>query len=318
MLYPPRAADDDGAMRLFPKSRKSRLTAVVLALAYTLLMLFGGCADFFILYPTTERFSVPGTTRRDVPVPGASPVEVWTARSIGARLGEPEAYVLEFVGNASRAEGMTEMVAEEWRTRPVEVWAVNYPGYGGSPGPARLRAIGPAALASYDALKQHAGGKPIFVAGQSLGTAAALHVAAHRPVAGAVLLSPPPLRDMILKRFGWWNLWLVAGPVAMQVPEDLNSVRNARKVKAPAVFVATGQDTVVPLKYQAKVSDAYAGEKRYVRLPESQHNAILNGPSIEEYQAALDWLWSVAVTGKDAKEEHSEDEKQGSSLRPQF
>ena len=298
-------------MRLFPKSRKRRITVVVGLLAYTLLMTFGGCADFFILHPSTDRLLVPSTVRREVPIPGAKPVEVWTARSIGTRSGDPQAYVLEFIGNASRAEWMAEMVAEEWDDRPVEVWAVNYPGYGGSAGPARLASIGPAALAAYDALKAHAGTKPIFVVGQSLGTAAALHVAANRPVAGAVLWSPPPLRDMILRRFGWWNLWLVAGPVAMQVPEDLNSLRNARKVTAPAVFVATGRDSVVPLSYQTKVSDAYAGPKQYVRLPESQHNALLEGRSIAEYQAALDWLWSHAVGSRVGEDEVLQETKSG-------
>jgi alpha-beta hydrolase superfamily lysophospholipase len=285
-------------MQLFPKSRKRRAAVVVVLLGYTLLMLSGRCADFFILYPSTERYVVPGTTRREVPVPGAMPVEVWTARSAGASAREPEAYVLEFVGNASRAEDMADMVAGEWGGRPVEVWAVNYPGYGGSPGPARLAAIPPAALAAYDALKAHAGGRPVFVSGQSLGTTAALYVAANRPVAGAVLWSPPPLRNMILRRFGWWNLWLAAGPVALQVPKELDSLRSAPKVTAPAVFVATGRDTVVPLAYQTKVSDAYAGEKRFVRRADADHNDLLSGASVGEYQAALDWLWKQMQNAK--------------------
>jgi pimeloyl-ACP methyl ester carboxylesterase len=222
-------------------------------------------------------------------------VEVWTARSSGAAAREPQAFVLEFVGNASRGEAMADMVAHEWGERPVEVWAVNYPGYGGSPGPARLKAIPPAALAAFDALKSRAGAKPVFVSGQSLGTTAALYVAANRSVAGTVLWSPPPLRNMILGRFGWWNLWLVAGPVALQIPGDLDSLRNAKKVTAPGVFVATGRDTVVPLSYQTKVSDAYAGEKQYIRRPTSEHNDLLEGKSIAEYQAALDWLWALAV-----------------------
>ena len=282
-------------MRVFPKSRKRRAAVVIALVGYTLLMSFGGCADFLILYPTTDRYLVAGTTRREVAVPGRKPVEVWTKRSAGARNGEPQAFVLEFVGNAARAEAMADMVADEWGHRPVEVWAVNYPGYGGSPGPARLASIAPAALAAYDALKAHAGPRPVFVSGQSLGTAAALHVGSQRPVAGAVLWSPPPLRDMILKRFGWWNLWLVAGPVALQIPPELDSLRNARKVTAPAVFVATGRDTVVPLAYQTKVSDAYAGPRQLVRRPDADHNDLLEGQSISDYQSALDWLWQRAV-----------------------
>ena len=53
------------------------------------------------------------------------------------------------------------------------------------------------------------------------------------------------------------------------------------------MFVVTGRDTVVPLKYQTKVADAYRGEKHYVRLPDSEHNAVLEGPSVAEYQSGI-------------------------------
>ena len=55
------------------------------------------------------------------------------------------------------------------------------------------------------------------------------------------------------------------------------------------------------LRLMPLVSDAYAGAKRYIRLPESEHNAILHGPSVAEYQAALDWLWSSALEEGDER-----------------
>ena len=57
----------------------------------------------------------------------------------------------------------------------------------------------------------------------------------------------------------------------------------------------------MPIVYQTAVADAYRGEKRYVRLPESEHNAVLEGVAATEYQAGLDWLWSRAVEGVNAK-----------------
>ena len=295
------------------------MTVVVVLLAYTLLMAFGGCADRLILYPSTDTIRLRGITRLEVPGPGGRAVEVWTARSAGAAAAEPEAFVLEFVGNASRGEYMAAAAAEDWGPRPVEVWGVNYPGYGGSPGPARLAFIPPAALAAYDALRTRAGDRPIFVGGQSLGTAAALHVAANRPVAGTVLWSPPPLRHMILKRFGWWNLWLAAGPVALSVPSELDSLRNAANTTAPGVFVVTGRDTVVPIAYQTRVADAYRGEKQFVRLPDSEHNAVLEGVAATQYQAALDWLWARAVEDANARTSRTpgtpRSEEEGKKLR---
>ena len=55
-------------MRLFPKSRKRRITVVALFAAYTLMMLFGGCADFFILHPSTDPIAGVRATRREVAV----------------------------------------------------------------------------------------------------------------------------------------------------------------------------------------------------------------------------------------------------------
>lgn len=282
--------------RLLPSRRRAAVLLVALA-AYALLMTFGGCADRIILFPSTQPIPLPGITRVEVrPVDGPV-VEVWTARSPGVATngGEPLAYCLEFVGNASRGEPMAAYTAQEWGGRPVEVWGVNYPGYGGSPGPARLATIPPAALAAYDALAARANGKPIFLIGQSLGSAAALHVAANRPCAGLVLTNPPPLRNMILSRFGWWNLWLLAGPVALAVPGELDSIANARKTTAPAIFILAGKDSVVPPKYQAKVFDAYAGEKRAIRIAEADHNDPLDGADAEAFDAALDWIWGAAV-----------------------
>lgn len=61
----------------------------------------------------------------------------------------------------------------------VEVFVESYPGYGGSQGPARLDAIPGAALAVYEAIARRAEGRPIVVAGHSLGATTALFVASR-------------------------------------------------------------------------------------------------------------------------------------------
>lgn len=258
-------------------------------LSYILLMTFGGCADRLILFPTTEPINAGDAARRTISWRGGN-LEIWTARSPAARLSEPEAFVLQFTGNATRAEHIAAYEASLWGGRPVEVWVVNYPGYGRSTGPARLKSIPPASLATYDALKQHADGRPIFLAGNSLGTAAALHVAANRPVDGMILQNPPPLRSLILRKFGWWNLWLIAGPIALQVPKELDSVPNARQVNAPGIFLLSDQDDLVTPFFQKMVADAYAGEKKIIRIYGGHNDAIDTAAAIE-LESAMDWLW---------------------------
>jgi pimeloyl-ACP methyl ester carboxylesterase len=282
-----------------------RLRAYAIAyLALCLLIVFNGCADRLILFPSTQGIPLPGLNRVEIDVPNAKPIEIWTGRSRAvARGAEPEAYCLEFTGNASRGEEMAYYSSGEWGDHPVEVWAVNYPGYGGSAGPARLKSIPPAALAAYDALAKKANGKPIFLLGQSLGSAAALHVAANRPggCAGVLLSNPPPLRQLIWRRHGWWNLWLLATPVALSVPSELDSLANARRATAPAIFILAGRDTVVPAKYQEQVFAAYAGPKRALRVADIDHNDPLPAEDLQTLAAARAELWKQTFDGRAKK-----------------
>ena len=61
---------------------------------------------------------------------------------------------------------------------------MNYPGSGGSTGPPRLDRLCPSAEQTCDALRKVAGGRPVFVQANSLGTAVALCLATRRPIAG--------------------------------------------------------------------------------------------------------------------------------------
>ena len=178
---------------------------------------------------------------------------------------------------------------------------MNYPGSGGSDGPARLGAVGPAALGAYDALKQR-GNRPVFIQGASFGTTAALCIAARRPVAGLILFNPPPLRQLILGQYGWWNLWLLAGPVAWRIPAELDSLANGAHSAAPAIFVRFGADDIVPPNYQRRVSNAYAGPKRMIDIPGAKHSDPLPREGAQQLADGVEWLWRTSVEGEESRE----------------
>ena len=268
-----------------------RLGALALVIALVLVGIGTGCADGLILVPPRGAIDARGASRQAVPV-GSSFVEVWTARSAAARESEPRAFVLEFTGNATRAEQIATFVAARFDEFPVEAWVMNYPGYGGSPAPKRMSGIPPAALAAYDALRRRAGDKPVFVEANSLGTTAALHVAANRPVAGLILQNPIPLRQLLLGRFGWWNLWLIAGPAALQVPSPLDSSANARRCTAPAVFLLADQDELVTPEYHRKITDVYGGPKYIITLRGAGHNDSVTGEAERELHEQIRVLWN--------------------------
>jgi pimeloyl-ACP methyl ester carboxylesterase len=248
-----------------------------------------------LLHPSRHPIDAGAAVRLTVPH-GGRQVEVWSTRS-PALAGDatPRAYVLEFCGNATRAEEIAQFVAQRWRNHSVEVWVMNYPGFGGSEGRAELKSIAPAATATYDELARRAGGRPIFIEANSMGTAPALHVAANRPaVAGLVLQNPPPLRRLILGRYGWWNLWLAAGPIAVQVPGSLDSLDDARRCRAPAVFLVGERDSLVPPKYQQMVIDAYAGPKQVIRMHDTTHWQPVTGQAEAQLAIEIDRLWEQA------------------------
>jgi pimeloyl-ACP methyl ester carboxylesterase len=258
---------------------------------YLLLMTFGGCADKLLLVPSTDHRESAGASRKTIPLNNGV-LEIWTARSAACANHQPEAYLLEFCGNGTRAEDIASYVAHRWDKHAVEVWAVNYPGFGGSTGPAKLASIAPATLAAYDSLAARAKNKPIFTGGHSFGTAASLHVAAHRNTAGLVLHTPPALRELVMGHFGWWNLWLAALPISLQIPAELDSLANAAHVNAPAVFVSALKDDWVPPRYHRMVIGAYAGPKRVIELNTGDHNSSLDAEKLAVGEA-IEWLWNA-------------------------
>jgi pimeloyl-ACP methyl ester carboxylesterase len=269
--------------------RKGRVALVVAAI-YFAAMFLGHLPDHLILFPTKAPIDAGEAVRKTVPFQNGE-LELWTAVSkLAQQKGRADIYVLRFYGNADRAEYWVAEEAEAWNDRAVEIWGMNYPGFGGSSGPARLSWVGPAALTAFDELKRHADGRPIVIFGASLGATAALHVAAHRPVAGLILHNPPPLRQMILRQFGWWNLWLLAGPIALQIPRELDSISNAKTIHAPAVFLLAEKDEVVAPRFHRLVVDAYAGEKRVISLPGAYHNTPVEGAVLADLNHALGWL----------------------------
>lgn len=270
------------------------IVLAALVLYISLLTIFP-VLDSFVLFPTTGPVSAGKAVRRTVSFEKGD-LEIWVSRSTHAGASSrPDLYLLCFYGNASRAEDGVQI--DLFPNKSVEVWGVNYPGYGGSTGPARLAKVGPAALAAFDALAGIAGDRPIMVVGYSLGTTAALYVAAHRPVVGAILQDAPALRQMIIGEHGWWNLWLLAGPLALRVPVALDSVANAKAAQVPALFLVDGLDSAVLPKYQKLVIQAYAGKKQVISVPDGYHVAPLAGSARSQVQKWAETLL-VVPTGE--------------------
>lgn len=270
--------------------RRPPLFVLAILAACFLIMFATPFADQLLLFPTTNRIDSDGATRAAIPFEKGE-LEIWAARSrLGKQRNDVDIYVLRFYGNADRAERWVAREADAFGERAVEVWGVNYPGFGGSSGRADLAKTSGAGVTAFDYLKTKSGNKPIVLYGASIGTTVALHVAASRQVAGMLLHNPTPLRQLILWKYGWWNLWLLAGPVVLHIPRDLDSIANAKEVRAPAVFLLAEKDDLVTPRFQRLVVDAYAGDKRTIVLPGAHHNSVLEGIIMADVYNAYDWL----------------------------
>lgn len=245
--------------------------------------------DAMVLRPSRRPLSA-GAKQRHLIDHGEGHLEIWTHTVRCHDPSEAALFVLKFGGTSGRAERSTHAPFDQWSGLKGCVWSVNPPGYGGSSGRATLSGLPSMADAAYEAMREVAGDRPIVITGNSLGAVSALYLARIRPVAGLVLRNPPPLRELILGRFGWWNLWLGARLIADQIPEELCSIGNASGSKAPAVIVTSRRDRIVPRKLQRQIFQSYGGPKRLLTLRRGQHHTPMNPSEQAHFGRLLRWL----------------------------
>lgn len=269
--------------------RRSRhIKTFAFSILLPLLITTSGCVSKLVLHSTTSPPRPTTPTHRYIPGEQGK-IEVFIRPPRKNPTCEPRYSFLEFGGNAGRADYGTSLPAAFLDHFCAETWSVNYPGFGSSQGEAKLRHIAPAARTAYDALGEHAKNRPIIAYGFSLGASPALHLSAHRPVRAVIVKNPAPVARMILTRYGWWNLWLAAMPVAAAVPWSLNTRRNASRSKAPALFLTAERDEVVRPFLQRRIYRAYDGPKHRIIMKNARHN---DGISRETGQKMIDWFES--------------------------
>jgi pimeloyl-ACP methyl ester carboxylesterase len=126
------------------------------------------------------------------------------------------------------------------------------------------------ALAIYDAVAGRNGidrGR-IVTFGRSLGTAVAARVAAERPVAGVVLVSP---YDSLVAIGRHHYPWL---PVPLLLRHRFDALADARVNRMPLLAIVGESDTIIPVERSRVLYDAWAGPKRWQVVPRADHNAL--------------------------------------------
>ena len=139
-------------------------------------------------------------------------------------------------------------VAKEFESLGVNVFIVDYPGYGESSGKPSVASIKDDALRAYDFLhlQPDIAGTAIVVHGFSMGTEVAPFVAANRPVSGLVLESPlTNIRQLVHNLIPWYERMFVRVQLAKPL-QDINSETDLKKYSGPLLILVGAQDTTAP------------------------------------------------------------------------
>lgn len=200
-----------------------------------------------------------------IPAEDKSRLHAW---HVAAAPGAPLA--LYFGGNA---ESVAWMIPEAQKHTPGVAWLlVDYRGYGGSEGSPSEAAITSDALRWYDYAAAELKPSRIVVFGRSLGSGAAVYLAAERKVSKVVLVTPFDSLTEVAKRHYPFL------PVSLMLRHRFDSVLRAPAIAAPLLCVAAQRDEVIPSAHARKLYDAWAGRKDWVELQEAGHNTTDSHP----------------------------------------
>lgn len=176
--------------------------------------------------------------------------------------------VIYFGGNAEEVSWMLEEAPG--RTPEASWLLVDYRGYGSSGGSPSEAALVRDAIQWYDSISRNY--RSVYAFGRSLGSGVAVQLAAQRPLAGLVLVTPFDSMVEVGKRHYPFL------PVSWMLRHRFDSVALAPKITAPLLCIVALRDDVIPEVHARRLYDAWAGPKRWVGLDGAGHNSTDSAP----------------------------------------
>lgn len=189
--------------------------------------------------------------------------------------------LIYFGGNA---EDVSWLIGMDESFAGYALLLVNYRGYGPSQGRPSEAALFADALAWYDAAVRRADIDPgrIAVMGRSLGSGVAVHLAARRPVAGVILVSPyDSVKSLAQAIYPFL-------PVGLLLKHPFDSLSLAGAMRAPLLCLAAENDRVIPRAHSRRLFDAWgAAEKSWIVL-RGDHDSISG--EVQYWRAIAEFL----------------------------
>ncbi len=235
-----------------------------------------------LFYPTPPPAAVPKPARGQVQAlrlvtPEGIGLAGWFVADGAARAP----LVIYFGGNAEDVSGL---IGVADRFAGFSLMLLNYRGYGGSEGVPGESALFADALFAYDYAARRSDVDPqrVVAMGRSLGSGIAVHLAAHRPVAAVVLVSPyDSVRALAQAVYPWL-------PVKLLLKHPFDSLSHAAALRAPLLCMVAERDSVIPQAHSRRLFDAWGGgQKRWIELRSADHDSVDSDPRYWEEIALL-------------------------------
>lgn len=263
--------------------RRLRPWLLIFAALYLVVCL--GCAFLqrrLIYFPP-----VYTTGQADV-LAGAARLERWknpAGQSVGMKRMSPrqpaEGRVLIVYGNGGSAIGCAHYADVIQQAAPLDVFILEYPGYGDREGkPSQDNFF----RAADEGMRLLGTNGPLYVAGESLGTGVACYLAGTYPnkVAGVVLLAPyNRLADVAQQH-------MPLLPVSLMLVDRFPSEDYLRQYHGPVAIFVGGNDDVVPEKFGRRLYDGYDGPKRIREIPGAGHGRVMARP-VDDWKDVVDF-----------------------------
>jgi pimeloyl-ACP methyl ester carboxylesterase len=173
--------------------------------------------------------------------------------------------LLYFGGNA---EDVSASLASFSKAFPeYAIYLLHYRGYGGSSGKPSEKLLHADARALFD--KVNLDHPEIAVVGRSLGSGVALRLAAERPVARLVLVTPyDSIQEIAAQQFPFF-------PVRWLLTEKFESSRYAPAIRVPTLLLQAEHDEVIPRSSTERLNAAFAKDvASLIIIRGTGHNTI--------------------------------------------
>ena len=168
------------------------------------------------------------------------------------------------------AEEVSHLIDESGKFGDRSLVLVNYRGYGRSEGKPGEDALKRDAMEIFDEIRKRPDVDPtdVVLMGRSLGTGIAVYVAAHRPHAGVILISPYDSMTNIAKRH--YRFF----PIDLLLRHRFESMRLAPAITSPVLMLVAGEDSIVPKSHSRSLAKHWGGNFDLREIEKTDHNTI--------------------------------------------